>query len=402
MTSLLKDVTLMNLKIMLNKAKRSVPRMQKIIVDEESSRWYSDPDDDEDISNLTDLDNTMHKHPHFRAGETMKNRELVVCMKFDNIKVYRQALKDWAVRQGYELEFVKNERKRVTAVCKADGCNWRIHASAVQGAQVFQIKTITGEHTCARSTTNKHATSKYLGMRLEAAIKDNPDVSILKLKNSILRKSGKVAMDKIKGQDAMEYGLLWDYCETVRIKNPGSKLLLRKTPDSDPPIFERMYFSLAAMKFGFISGCRPLIGLDGCFLKTPHGGQLLCAVGRDGNDNLFPIALAVVPIENRETWTWFVSELLDDIGGVEDNKWIFISDRQKGLLETIKALAPRCAHRFFLRHLYQNFKTKWPSLEMKFFLWRAASTTNRNEFNSYMKEIENLDPKIDPKIETAS
>ncbi|KAK4489563.1 hypothetical protein RD792_005373 [Penstemon davidsonii] len=205
---------------------------------------------------------------------------------------------------------------------------------------------------------NKHATSKYLGMRLEATIKDNPDVSILKLKNSILRKCGvsvgykkvmrakKVAMDKIEGQDAVEYGLLWDYCETVRTRNPGSKLLLRKTPDSDPPIFERMYFSLAAMKVGFISGCRPLISrLDGCLLKTPHSGQLLCEVGRDGNDNLFPIALAVVPIENRETWTWFVSELLDDIGEVEDNKWTFISDRQKALLETIKALAPGCAHR---------------------------------------------------------
>lgn len=167
--------------------------------------------------------------------------------------------------------------------------------------------------------------------------------------------------------------------------------MLRKFPDSDPPVFERMYFSLHSMKMGFLVGCRSLIGLDGCFLKTPHGCHLLCAIGRDENDNLFPIALAVVPIENREMWTWFVSELLDEIGGVEEKKWTFISDRQKGLLETIKELAPGCAHRFCVRHLYQNFKKKWTSLELKNLLWKATSTGNLNEFERHMIQIEKVE-----------
>ncbi|XP_012837639.1 PREDICTED: uncharacterized protein LOC105958176 [Erythranthe guttata] len=55
---------------------------------------------------------------------------------------------DRAFINGYELEYVKNERKRVTAECKTEGCNWRIHASVVQGGPTFQIKSITGEHTC--------------------------------------------------------------------------------------------------------------------------------------------------------------------------------------------------------------------------------------------------------------
>lgn len=36
--------------------------------------------------------------------------------------------------------------------------------------------------------------------------------------------------------------------------------------------------------------CRPIIRVDGCFLKGPHGGILLTAVGVDPNNNLFPIA----------------------------------------------------------------------------------------------------------------
>jgi len=34
-------------------------------------------------------------------------------------------------------------------------------------------------------------------------------------------------------------------------------------------MFQTLYMSLAAMKQGFLEGCRPVIRLDGCFLKGP-------------------------------------------------------------------------------------------------------------------------------------
>jgi len=33
------------------------------------------------------------------------------------------------------------------------------------------------------------------------------------------------------------------------------------------PVFERMYVCFNASKRAFVGSCRPLIGLDGCFLK---------------------------------------------------------------------------------------------------------------------------------------
>ncbi|KAK4397521.1 hypothetical protein Sango_1588700 [Sesamum angolense] len=83
----------------------------------------------------------------------------------------------------------------------------------------------------------------------------------------------------------------------------GSKLILKKLEGSNPPIFDKMYVCLSALKNGFLGGCRPIICLDGCFLKTCYGGQLLVVVGRDGNDNMFPIAMVVVQVENRKNWT---------------------------------------------------------------------------------------------------
>ncbi|KAI5353343.1 hypothetical protein L3X38_006236 [Prunus dulcis] len=43
---------------------------------------------------------------------------------------------------------------------------------------------------------------------------------------------------------------------------------------------------------GFLAGCRPIIGVDGCHLKGHFSCQLLAAIGVDANDNTNPIAYA--------------------------------------------------------------------------------------------------------------
>ena len=47
-------------------------------------------------------------------------------------------------------------------------------------------------------------------------------------------------------------------------------------------------------------GCIKIIGFDGCFLKGASCGELLTAIGRDGNNQIYPIAWAVVEVENTE------------------------------------------------------------------------------------------------------
>uniref|UniRef100_A0A2N9GC12 F-box associated domain-containing protein n=1 Tax=Fagus sylvatica TaxID=28930 RepID=A0A2N9GC12_FAGSY len=95
---------------------------------------------------------------------------------------------------------------------------------------------------------------------------------------------------------------------------------------------------------GFHNGCRPIIGLDGCHLKGVYGGQLLSAVGRDGNDNLFPISMAVVEAETKDSWTWFLMELTEDIKAQEKMKSSWISDRHKGLTKKFQQIMSTADH----------------------------------------------------------
>ncbi|XP_073154077.1 uncharacterized protein [Henckelia pumila] len=84
-----------------------------------------------------------------------------------------------------------------------------------------------------------------------------------------------------------------------------------------------------------------------------------------------------------------------------EDKWIFISDRQKGLIEALKELVPDCEHRYCLRHMYQNFKKKFKSLELKDLFWKAATTGNKNQFEEHLKKIAQVDPKLNESQETA-
>ena len=63
-----------------------------------------------------------------------------------------------------------------------------------------------------------------------------------------------------------------------------------------------MYMRFSVQKQGCFAGLRPGVGLDGCHLKTCIGGQLLYAIGRDGNENLFSLAIACVDIKCKESW----------------------------------------------------------------------------------------------------
>jgi hypothetical protein len=51
--------------------------------------------------------------------------------------------------------------------------------------------------------------------------------------------------------------------------------------------------------------CRPVLCVDGTFLKAKYKGQILTAIGQDGNNQIVPLAFAFVESENTKSWLWF-------------------------------------------------------------------------------------------------
>ncbi|KAH0727461.1 hypothetical protein KY290_004313 [Solanum tuberosum] len=148
-----------------------------------------------------------------------------------------------------------------------------------------------------------------------------------------------------------------------------------------------------ACKAGFKAGCRKIIGVDGCWLKnTMYGAQLLSVVTLDGNNNIFPIAYAIVEKENKEIWQWFLTNLMNDLEIEEQYLWTFMSDKQKGLIEAFDLVLPGVSHRFCVRHLHSNFKRAgYSGMTLKNALWKATSTTTIDRFDACMTDLFELD-----------
>lgn len=108
----------------------------------------------------------------------------------------------------------------------------------------------------------------------------------------------------IDGDAKEQYAYIREFAMLVMKTNPGSFVRVKGELEADGKStrFVRIFYTLHALLKDFKEGCRPFIGLDGCFLKTEYKGQLLSVVARDGNNSFFSVTWAIVEIENKETW----------------------------------------------------------------------------------------------------
>ncbi|KAL0325503.1 UNVERIFIED_CONTAM: hypothetical protein Sradi_5119600 [Sesamum radiatum] len=104
----------------------------------------------------------------------------------------------------------------------------------------------------------------------------------------------KLAILKLQGNPSAQYALLWDYADEVKRSNPGSIAIL----GTNQNLFDRFY----VLRMNFLAGCRPVICVDGCHLKGPHGGVLLAAVGIDLICYAVAYQYPIFPINGRDEW----------------------------------------------------------------------------------------------------
>ncbi|GKC42575.1 (R)-mandelonitrile lyase-like protein [Tanacetum coccineum] len=125
--------------------------------------------------------------------------------------------------------------------------------------------------------------------------------------------------------------------------------------------FKTFYVCFTGVTQGWLQGCMRVIGLDGCFLKTICKGELLSVVGGDGNNQIYPIAWAVIDVENKENWSWFMKCLIDDL-----------------------------EHKQCVRHIYANFRKRFNGVVYKNLFWKATKATYPAKFEMIMSEMKSV------------
>ncbi|XP_072076440.1 uncharacterized protein [Arachis hypogaea] len=108
--------------------------------------------------------------------------------------------------------------------------------------------------------------------------------------------------------------------------------------------------------------CKPVVQVDGTHLYGKYKGCLLVAVSQDGNNNIVPIAFAIVEGETSDAWHFFLSNLRQHV--VTRDGVGLISDRHESINAAVERSngawsPPRAFHMFCIRHIESNFLRKF-------------------------------------------
>ncbi|BFG37403.1 hypothetical protein CerSpe_236770 [Prunus speciosa] len=299
----------------------------------------------------------------------------------------------------------KNDKTRVKAICNGGLKRpFVVYASQInQDVQTFAIKKLSLEHTCGKVEKLKFANAKWICERFSRKIKRNTYWNLKAFQEEVLEsyhvrvsktqvyKAKRLAKAQIEGNYIQQYARLWDYAEQLKNTNKGSTVKIKCHLVGGETIFQRIYVCLAACKKGFLEGCRPVIGVDACHLKGPYPGKILTDVGVDGNNGIFPIAYVVAEIKNKDSWIWFLSLLIEDLGITNGLSWAFISDKQKVFISVIAHVLPTAEHKMCVQHLYNNFRATHVGLTLKHMLWAAARATTIPWWEAEMEKMKEED-----------
>ncbi|KAL4583549.1 hypothetical protein LXL04_008127 [Taraxacum kok-saghyz] len=350
---------------------------------------------DEDLVHLdedeNDIAGSVLIHDHIKELNVMEPRFGEKYQSFHHLKT---CLVNYVVTHGYPLRFEKLESTRLLAKYgrDTDKKTWpfRLYASWMNKERTVQVKSMNKKHLCARTFTFGHLVShSWIAYHLVKELILKPTMKLREIQEFIKRqiritlsiskchRAKEKAMITIEGKTIDHYSRIWDYAAEVQRSKPGSTVQVGVTMNPDGKhYFHRFYVCFHALKTGWIHGCRPVIGLDGCFLKGQIKGELLTAIGRDANNQVYPICWAVVDIEDKENWKWFLELLIDDVG----------------LQEAVKELLPHAEHRQCARHIYANFKKfAYNGEEYKYIFWAATSCTVEPGLMEVMDRLKTID-----------
>ncbi|KAK1432692.1 hypothetical protein QVD17_09590 [Tagetes erecta] len=333
----------------------------------------------------------------------------VVGTRFPTREAFRDAVRKYAVTQGRNLKIASSNKKRNgrVIVCCIEGCPFKLYLSFYERKGCFMVKSVRPKHTCQRNMSkNRQLTADFIASEFLPIFKARPHWPAKEIMEAVKErykvlinrwmayKAKSCAHKKLHGSMRDHYSKMGSYLRALRDNNPTSTFTLVTDPheeDASLEVFSRVFVCFDGVKKGFLAGCRTFLCLDGCFLKTFLGGMLLAAVGRDGNDQMFPVAWAVVKGENTDSWTWFLFELRRCLGVTDGGRgWTLISDQQKGLLNGVALNWENAEHRNCARHIYANWHKKFKGDDLKGLFWRAARAYCEKDYKKTLDEMKEV------------
>ncbi|XP_072059669.1 uncharacterized protein [Arachis hypogaea] len=241
--------------------------------------------------------------------------EFAVGMEFGSREAVIKAIKEYTIRRSVDYRVYESEPLTFYAKCTqyGSGCDWLIR-----------------DHSKLDSLTIAEA--------IKPLVEADPS---LKVKSVIAEVQSKEPSAVVHFETMPAY--------------QGDELV------GDIRVLHRVFWSYYPCIRAF-RHCKPVVQVDETHLYGKYKGCLLVAVSQDGNNNIVPIAFAVVEGETSDAWHFFLSNLRQHV--VTRDGIGLISDRHESINAAVERSngawsPPRTFHMFCIRHIESNFLRKF-------------------------------------------
>nr|XP_015641000.1 uncharacterized protein LOC4341169 isoform X2 [Oryza sativa Japonica Group] len=311
------------------------------------------------------------------AGERMMVNDankpsLVKGTVYPNMKVFRLAVRQFAINEEFELWVKATDRKKYVGACKgASDCPWHVNGRRQADERTVMVTKFTNYHTCTSSGRRKTTTptsawvaSKAIhilrtdsGMGPKELQKRLQEDQKCKINYDTVAKGRSLAMIQLQGSWEENFHMLYRWRAAVMERSPGSVIEIDTIEVDGKVYFNRFFCALSPWITGFLTGCRPYLSVDSTALNGLWKGHLASAIAIDGNNWMYPIAFGFFDAETTDNWTWFMIQLLKAIGKV--SPLAICTDACKGLEIAVHRVFPWAGHRECFNHLTQNLIKKY-------------------------------------------
>ncbi|KAF5942691.1 hypothetical protein HYC85_020333 [Camellia sinensis] len=291
---------------------------------------------------------------------------------FDNPEHFKQAITVYSAINKFSYKYLDNSRAYYRIVCTVDGCRWKLTARCEGKSDIVRVIRFRKQHThTAQDVCNYQPRFRtgHLGSLFKDKVMDKPtylardicrefeEAYSIRLSYMQGWRAKEHAKACIRGPPSMTYNLIPWMCERLIQSIPNTRAFWTRTEESK---FKQLFVAYGCSITGFMAGCRPLLFIDACDLTGPYQGHLLSATAHDADDNLYPLAYAVVSSENDDDWLWFAQNLKEIIC---QHQVVFITNRKPSLLKAMTDVFGSDCNAWCLRDLKENF-SKFASSKM--------------------------------------
>lgn len=320
---------------------------------------------------------------------------LQVGSTFPSIQAAKDAIKTVLAEAQESWKATHSDKTRFNIICKDATCNFRIRVT--QSKRNGVCITHNTPHSCGPAThfaaTNTHSL-QFLIPHHRAAVIDNPKISTKQLQsNERLQYSNQIPylqayrvkqaiLAEMWGDESENFAKFPDYIKRFEEADPLNFAALDTTTDGQ---FQAAFFSPGGLRAAG-PHIRPFTAVDGTHTKSRYRMMLLIACGIDANDQVIPLAWALVPIEDSSWWNWFLRYLKACYPLMDLENHTFISDREKGIAQAISEQFEHSIHLHCCQHIADNIQQRFGNKVRPLF-WQAARAKTRDLFESKMEAI---------------